>query len=298
MALCDAVRERKMNLIIGLLQTHPVDEHDVIDKWTPLMWACNNDMPDTVRLLLSYGASVHKWSTSGETPLHMASRSSEASSVLLLKEECKVDAITDALMTPLMYAACFGHPHICRLLLESGAKPHLTDIHGYTCTHFACDTGHDEVLRVVLSMYPHQVQMNRVTEFGWNCLIIAVSRSYPLVVEILLNNGADVAFKTPAGVGVWHIAVSRLKGCAKHIDAIFTMLQGRCNFDLADNNGKTPVMYAISRNNMACIKRLVEEEGVNLKAKQHDGKSVLDYAKESSAIISSYVTNAFNAQIQ
>ena len=50
-----------------------VDLNDVTDRgWTPLMWACDQECFELVRLLVENGADVNKRDQNGWGPLHMA----------------------------------------------------------------------------------------------------------------------------------------------------------------------------------------------------------------------------------
>eukprot|EP00752_Nemacystus_decipiens_P007683 g6867.t1 len=99
---------------------------------------------EAVDLLVRAGANIEARDRDGETPLICASRFLDRASVAcLLKHGAKVDVQSDALHTPLMYAAfeadeC-GAAEVVDVLLRAGADDTLRDSFGWMATDLIPD---------------------------------------------------------------------------------------------------------------------------------------------------------------
>ena len=108
----------------------------------------NSQIPQTTRLLLEHGASVHVRDKVGQMPLHKASHRGLSGIVgLLLKFGADVDAQDSDFMTPLsLLSQCrWGDDSqitkTAQLLLEHGASVYLRNKDGQTPLHIASHHG-------------------------------------------------------------------------------------------------------------------------------------------------------------
>ena len=108
---------------------------------TPLMIAAEEGHINAVTSLVKCGANVHLQDKDGQTALHHAMQSPQASicEVLscLVKNGADVNAHTFHNETPLMLASRDGHVNVVTFLIKHGADVDLQDKDGNTALHFA-----------------------------------------------------------------------------------------------------------------------------------------------------------------
>jgi hypothetical protein len=107
---------------------------------------------DTARVkeLLRKGANVNARTENGITPLHWAAFWGHVDFVrLLLDHGADVNARGYNGWTPLHFAALQGRAGVARLLLERGADPSIRDDDGRTPLDIAREEGREEVVRVI-----------------------------------------------------------------------------------------------------------------------------------------------------
>jgi len=154
---------------------------------------------------LRMGASTSAVDTSvgGFTALHHAAyygHHEVCSTLVSNGHSTNVDAQTPAGATALLMASRYGRENAVKTLLSLGANPNVCKGDGESPLHAACFGGKEAVVRALLA---HGANIGAETKFEMvTPLHVAASRNFVLLVEALLQAGADAdkcdkAGKTP-----------------------------------------------------------------------------------------------------
>ena len=213
---------------------------------TPLHCAAMRSEPEFLQLLLAKGADVSVQTRTGETPLHCAALfGSPASVKLLLDKGAKVGKANRFGSTPILLAVASGNPEIARLLLERSAFADDMNNDGETPLHKAVwlqdremvalllDQGHAAIngragklsetalhaaagrgdAVMVRLLLEHKADINATDKSGFTPLLNATEKGYMAIVEILVQQGADLAAhdqKVPCAFGLAAGSTNRL----------------------------------------------------------------------------------------
>jgi ankyrin repeat protein len=162
---------------------------------------CRNDIARVRQLLREDERLVadHR----GITPLRLAARLGRVEICkLLLEHKADPNEIDRGSGYPVAYSA-FRYPAIVKLLLESGASPHIRDSHwgwylnmadpavgdNATLLHLAAQDGVVEIAKMLLD---RGADVNAVDSFGRTPLHAAARLAQYKMVRLLLERGADV----------------------------------------------------------------------------------------------------------
>jgi ankyrin repeat protein len=104
---------------------------------------------------------------------------------------------------PFLYAGAEGLLDILQLAHAAGADTRLTNRYGGTALIPACERGHVEVVRFLLTKT--DVDVNHVNNLGWTGLLEVVVLSdggprHQQIVRLLLDHGADPSLPDREGV--------------------------------------------------------------------------------------------------
>ena len=191
---------------------------------TPLITAVEYENREAAIYLLDNGASIHFHDHEGYTPLHMATIDNDMKMVkLLLERGANLNSVTDDGETPLHHACQYGSHKLVRFYLKWGAN------------------------------------INQESECG-TPIFQAISQGYLLIVDILLEKGADLDLMDPNGGGV-EDALQALKDRILHLDDDGSDWESD---DEDDDRLRDPGLYEAMRLKMANV------EEIRTKAKEGD----------------------------
>ena len=194
--------------------------------------------------------------------------------------------------TPLRSAAVMDHRDVAEFLLSSKADVNTRDNRGDTPLHTAAQFDYKDMAALLLA---YKADVNAMdTNNGYTPLHRAAFGGHKDIAELLLTNKADVDAKDKRGETPLHMVV--VMGLASmsspstsrewmsrvwaggYKDTAKLLLANKANVNARDNNGSTPLHYAVDKGNEGAVKfLLVNKADVN--AEDNTGITPLVYAK-------------------
>ena len=149
--------------------------------------------PVLIVIAALFGTAAPDLSRAG--PLHDAARSGDVGrAVELISGGADVEALDDAVLTPLVVAALHGKTEMVQLLLDRGARPDTRDGNGFSALHAAAHGGHCDVVLILLELDVDVNDQNNRASI--TPLHAAAERNFVLIAEKLLDNGADQTLRS------------------------------------------------------------------------------------------------------
>lgn len=178
---------------------------------TPLLKAVNNNKSKAVETLLAAGASQEAVGGKGVTPLGAAAYNGNDRIVkLLLKHGAKPEQADGTGKGPVIYAAAKGFASIVQVLFDAGLDPNITYGHSLTALMWAAGHSNDvpppEGLKAVELIVKSGARLDAADDRGRTALMIAAERNHPLIVNFLLEQGADRSARDKAGKSALDLA--------------------------------------------------------------------------------------------
>lgn len=231
----------------------------------PLYSVANRGLDVIVASLCEEGAETDWRDHDGATALHMAARNGYVETVkVLVDNNTNIDLSSIRGQTALMWAARNGHQTTVRFLLEHKADWTLKDRDGWNAADWAIVGSHNEIAKALLDEHDRSDPTNNQVN---QSLILAADSGYQGTVHMLLERGADIAWKDKAGSTALCWAVP-----AGHEKIVHQRLQAGADANSKDIYGNSPLHWAISHQ---VIARLLLDHGANPDAKNHCGKTAL-----------------------
>jgi len=202
-----------------------------------------------MQLLLSYGANIDYVSNDGCTALVVAVQGGNAQIVrTLLRHKAKVDVPGGS--APQFFAAQEGYNEILRLLAKAGADLDVifSDV---TPMFIAAQENHP---KAILTLIKLGADCNkRTNKFGATPIIVAVHRGLDEILQILIQQGADINIQTIDGTTPLIEAVE-----VGNVNGVVALLRAGCNHTLARHNGTTAAQLAVQLSDFDILKALAE----------------------------------------
>ncbi|EPY81024.1 hypothetical protein CB1_000762017 [Camelus ferus] len=167
------------------------------DSSSILLEAASGGNPDSVTLLLEYGADANIPKNSGHLPIHVAADRGHLLALKILVPVTDFAAIKRSGISPVHCAAAGAHPKCLELLIQAGfdvnfmldqrIRKHYDD-HRKSALYFAVSNGDISSVKLLLSAgaLPNQDPVN--------CLQIALRMGNYELISLLLRHGANVNY--------------------------------------------------------------------------------------------------------
>eukprot|EP00953_Heterococcus_sp_UTEX-ZZ885_P019188 10731-Heterococcus_DN1.PRE.1 len=224
------------------------------DGMTPLAAAALKGHLAVIKLLQSRGADLQTTTTSGETLLHCAARSTCVDTMAYLVS-CGLDvsALADG-VTPLQRAAREGSIAAVKFLLDHSTKPLVQDEDTYNALNSAVLSGNADVVNLLLdSGIP--VDPEPFTHIS-ALMCTAVSRHVPVAIaQLLLSRGASVSYVDAARQGALYMAAA-----FNRADLVLLVLRNSLTSGSFYDSFKTvdaALCIAASSSHVECVKVLL-----------------------------------------
>jgi ankyrin repeat protein len=285
--------------------------------WLPVHEAARNGHTSIIKSLKD-STDITALTNVGLAPLHLAAANGHLDAVkLLVKLGCEFGMGIDTryddltlpeddrlpnLVTPLYFAANFGHrstieflisqnaditvqdsygqtllhatarydfSDLFQLLLNRGLDPFARAAHGFTPLFFAAHAGSVDIVEIYLNMDDSQREyLDFVSSDGDTALYTAISANNTVIAKRLILRGIGI------GSSSLH-AAARLED----ISTLTLLLDREISVDYADSQGRTALHFAAEWGNLAACKLLVER-GANKNVVCEYGQTPLMKAAE------------------
>jgi ankyrin repeat protein len=244
-------------------------------------------LPEVVRLLVEHGADVNQKNKQGlhagphvhgETALHVAARNGLVETArLLIKGGADVKAVNENGFTALHYAAQKEEVETARLLIEAGADKETVRGYGVTALHVAAMSGAVAIARLLIKA---GADVNAVSDDGATALQDALARMNGSVemARLLIEAGADVKTVKEDGVTALHNAATHPGESTAIVDLL--LIQG-ADINARYGDKMATVLHHIAFQGNIAMAQLLLEQGARITATDVDGRTALDWAKDT-----------------
>lgn len=233
--------------------------------------------------LLQAGAQINATDERGRTAVMAATHTNRVEAVrALIEAGADINIRDNHLDNPFLYASAEGLYEIVKLTIEAGADTRLTNRFGGTALIPACERGHVEIVRELLTRT--DVDVNHVNDLGWTALLEAIILSdggprHQEIVQLLMDHGANI--NIPDGNGVTPLQHARARGFQEierilltasatrdvqliraaetgDLEAVKRLVAAGASVHAQDENGKTALVAAAYRNDLPIVDVLIE----------------------------------------
>jgi ankyrin len=235
---------------------------------TPLTLAIKKGNPEIISLICRRAKGSLK-NDLGEAPLYLAVVREDLFLVEeLIRKGADVNRLSNG-VSPLSYAASLNNFKTVGYLLKEGAIANLPNENGDIPLYTAIDKGYDIVAGILINKSSNPMEdVNWRTKIDETLLNIAIVKSHPEIVKILLNAGAEYEALDYFENSALHIAAR--EGNNEIVDIL-------TKFGVSVNSrnlkGETAMMLAAKANKESTVKMLFER-GANPELKDYVGYCV------------------------
>ena len=249
----------------------------------------------------------------GNTPLHIASHDGHMECVKLIVENLRVDPnLTNNNKQTALYLACeYGHRNIAEYLLtKAECNPNIQEVCGNTPLHIFSRNGDLQCVKFIVQTSTVRVDPNLINIHEQTALHLACKNGHTDIAEYLLTrttcdpNVQDIDGNTPLHIASYngHLEYVKLliKTSTISIDpnstnknnqtalhlasendhknvSKYLLTHAKCNPNLRDISGNTPLYVASQNGDLECVK-LIIETSVDLNMTNESNRTALHIA--------------------
>lgn len=177
--------------------------------------------------------------------------------------------------TALHYAAYFGHPETCRVLINFHAPVEAVEnLDKQTALHYAAKNGHLECVRILIE--EGKSDPEKGDKYGRNALHLACIAGHLKVVKYLLSQGLNVDAGDSSSNYPVHYAAA-----FGHLDVLHLLIEyGKADPNSSNVWRTTPCSIANTKGHLAIVKYLLQlkENPVDVNFKDQEGYTILQRA--------------------
>ena len=181
------------------------------------------------------------------------------------KGELIIDDVTHYTnSTPLMIASSYGHYDIAKALIDNGALVNLRADDGFNALMEAVRTDNIKMAKLLIE---HDSDINIKNKDGKNMIMIACENGNEEMFNLLLENNADINEKSSWGASA--LIYASEKG---NINIMQYLIDNGIDVNgKADDNGDTPLLWAVTGQNPYEASKLLIENGADVNATNNSG---------------------------
>ena len=181
------------------------------------------------------------------------------------KDEILIDNITHYTnTTPLMIASSYGHYDIAKSLIDNGALVNLRASDGFNALMEAVRTDNIDMAKLLIN---NNSDINIKNKDGKNMIILACENGNEEMFNLLVENNADINEKSSWGASA--LIYASEKG---NINIMKYLIDNGLDVNgKADDNGDTPLLWAVTGENPYEASKLLIENGANVNATNDGG---------------------------
>ncbi len=235
---------------------------------TPLTLAIKRGNPEIIRLVCRRAKGSLK-NNLGETPLYLAVEREDLFLVEeLIQKGAKIDRKSNGI-TALAHAASLNNFKAVGYLLKEGATVNLPNDNGDIPLFIAIDNGYDIVAGILINKSKDPISdVNWRTKIDETLLNIAIVKSHPEIVKILLNAGAYFESLDYFENSALHIAAREGNN-----EILSILINHGVELNARNLKGETPLMLAAKAEKSYTVNYLVEQ-GADPGLKDYQGYCV------------------------
>ena len=166
--------------------------------------------------------------------------------------------------TPLMIASSYGHYDIAKALIDNGALVNLKASDGFNALMEAVRTDNIEMAKLLIN---NNSDINIKNKDGKNMIILACENGNEEMFNLLVENNADINEKSSWGASA--LIYASEKG---NINIMQYLIDNGIDVNgKADDNGDTPLLWAVTGKNPYEASKLLIENGADVNATNDGG---------------------------
>ncbi len=166
--------------------------------------------------------------------------------------------------TPLMIASSYNHYDIAKALIDNGALVNLRAGDGFNALMEAVRTGNIEIAKLLIN---NNSDINIKNKDGKNMIMIACEKGNEEMFNLLVENNADINAKSSWGASA--LIYASEKG---NINIMKYLIDNGIDVNgKADDNGDTPLLWAVTGENPYEASKLLIENGADVNAANDSG---------------------------